>query len=143
MTAAACVCALAACGNVTGSGADLAALRRAQDRWNARNIDDYRMTIRLQGGMIGGAAVITVRDGAPQSVQSIEPFEGMPASFFTPFDTVEDLFHILKVAHDNDSDRIDVEYHRELGVPMDVYIDPARNVVDEEHGFVVESFEVL
>ncbi|HEX2210769.1 MAG TPA: hypothetical protein VHG93_24010 [Longimicrobium sp.] len=50
---------LAACGDTTGSGRDSAIMefRRALDRWNALAADDYRMTVRRQGGMIGGAAI--------------------------------------------------------------------------------------
>lgn len=140
--AAACAVMLAACGG-DPTGADPDELRRAIDQWNAQGIDDYRMTIRRQGGMIGGAAIITVRDGEPVSVQPIAPTEGMPASFFEAFGTVEKLFHILTVAHNDRADRIDAEYHPQLGVPLDVYIDPAKNVVDEEYGFEIETFEVL
>lgn len=143
MAAAACVAVLAACGDITGNAGERMELERARELWNAQGIDDYRMTLGLQGGMIGGRAIITVRDGVPVSVQPIEPWEEMPASFFQGFDTVEDLFAILQRAVDQDADRIDAEYHRQLGVPLDVYIDPSKNAVDEEHGFVVESFAVL
>ncbi|HEX6373670.1 MAG TPA: DUF6174 domain-containing protein [Longimicrobium sp.] len=141
--AAGCAAMLASCGDITGSAGNRAELQRAMDRWNAQDIDDYRMTIRRQGGMIAAAAVVTVRNGEPVSVQVVDPAEGMPASFFDAFDTVENLFHILTVAHNDRSDRIDVEYHSQLGVPLDVYVDPAKNVADEEYGFVVDAFEVL
>lgn len=140
--AAGCAAMLAACDG-DSTGADPAELQRAMEQWNTQGIDDYRMTIRRQGGMVGGAAIITVRDGEPVSVQGIAPTEGMPAGFFQYFDTVEELFHILEVAHRDKSDRIDAEYHPQFGVPMDVYIDPAKNVVDEEYGFEIETFEVL
>jgi Family of unknown function (DUF6174) len=136
-----CAVMLAACDDPTG--ADPAELRRAMEQRNAQGIDDYRMTVRRQGGMIAGAAIITVRDGEPVSVQGISPTEGMPASFFEAFGTVEKLFHILVVAHDDRADRIDAEYHPQLGVPLDVYVDPAKNVMDEEYGFEIETFEVL
>ena len=139
---AGCAAMLAACdGDPTG--ADAAELRRAMDQWTAQGIDDYRMTIARQGGMIAGGAIITVRDGAPVSVQVTFPGEGMPASFFERFDTVEELFHIVEVAHSDRSHRIDAEYHPQFGVPMDVYVDPAKNVVDEEYGFRIQTFEVL
>lgn len=141
--AAGCAAMLAACGDITGSGGNRAELRRAMDRWNAQGIDDYRMTVRMQGGMIGGAAVVTVRDGVPVSVEPIHEGPELPASFFAPFDTVEDLFHVLQVAHRDRAGRIDAEYHSQLGMPVDVYIDPEENVVDEEHGFEIEAFEVL
>lgn len=140
--AAGCVALLAACSDITGTS-DAAELRRALVRWSAQDIDDYRMTIRRQGGMIAAAAIVTVRDGQPVSVQPIAPGEGVPASFFERFDTVEDLFEMVANAHDDGADRIDAEYHRQLGVPVDVYVDPERNTADEEYGFVVEAFEPL
>ena len=139
-----CAALLAACGDITGSGRNGAELDRAMDRWNAQGIGDYRMTVRIQGGMIGGAAIVTVRDGVPVSVQPIrEEGPEVPASFFAPFDTVEDLFHVLQVAHPDRDDRIRAEYHPQLGMPIDVYIDPETNVADEEHGFAIETFEPL
>lgn len=143
MAAAACVAMLAACGDVTGNAGERMELERARELWDAQGIDDYRMTVGRQGGMIGGRAMITVRDGTPVSVQPLEPWEEMPPQYFNGMDTVEDLFAILQRAVDNDADRIDAEYHRQLGVPVDVYIDPSKNAIDEEHGFIVESFEIL
>lgn len=144
--AAACVALPAACGDQPiglGTDPELLEMRRARNRWLSQNADDYRMTVRRQGGMIGGAAVITVRDGVPVSVEGIAPYEGMPASYMEAFDTVDDLFHIVVVAFDNRAGRIDALYHPQLGMPVNVYIDPERNTADEEHGFVVESFEIL
>ncbi|HEY0019701.1 MAG TPA: DUF6174 domain-containing protein [Longimicrobium sp.] len=141
--AAGCVAILAACGDPTGSAGDPAALSRALERWSVQDIDDYRMTIRLQGGMLAGHARITVRDGQTVSVQPLAPDEGMPPRFFEHLDTVDELFEVLIDAHNDDAHRIDVQYHPQLGVPMDVYIDPERNAIDEEHGFKIEVFEIL
>jgi hypothetical protein len=134
---------LAACGNVTGSGEDPMEFGRAFELWNSKGIDDYRMTVRLQGGWLGGAAVIEVREGVPVSVRPIAPSEGLPPEAFRDFDTVDELFGILISALDHDADRIDAKYDRWLGVPVDVYIDPDASAVDEEHGFVIEAFTVL
>jgi hypothetical protein len=138
-----CVAMLAGCeGDPTGSAGDPEALASAQERWSAQDINDYRMTIRLQGGMIGGSARITVQNGQTVSIQPLAP-GALPASAFQHLDTVEELFDILVSAHDDDAYRIDAEYHPQLGVPMDVLIDPEKNAVDEEHGFKVDIFEIL
>lgn len=138
--AAGCVAMLAACGDPTGSAGDPEALNSAMERWSVQDIDDYRMTIRRHGG---GLARITVQDGQTVSVQPLAPDEGMPPSVFEYLETVEELFEMLIVAHNNDAHRIDATYHPQLGVPMDVYIDPQRNAIDEEHGFKIEVFEIL
>ncbi|HEU0300045.1 MAG TPA: DUF6174 domain-containing protein [Longimicrobium sp.] len=138
-----CVAMLAACVDATGSTGDPMQLRRAIDQWNALAIDDYRMEIRPHDGTLGGGAIITVQNGEPVSVQMVALYEGTPASFFEDFDTVEELFYVLVGAHNLEADRIDVKYHRHLGVPVDVYIDPESNVAGDQHGFVIEAFEVL
>jgi hypothetical protein len=141
--AAGCAAMLAACGDVTGSGGDPMEFGRAFDLWNSKGIDDYRMTVRLQGGWLGGAAVIEVRDGVPVSVRPIAPGEGLPPEAFRDFDTVDELFGILANALNHEADRIDARYDRFLGVPLDVYIDPDTDAIDEEHGFLIEAFQVL
>lgn len=141
---AGCLAVLAACGGdptgIRGARMDLV---RARAVWDARGSDDYRMTVRLTGAWVGGAAVIQVRDGAPVSVQ---PMGGsndpLPAELFRDYDTVEELFGIVQRAVDEDAFRIDAEYHTRLGLPVDVFIDLMERAVDEEHGFIVEAFDL-
>jgi hypothetical protein len=64
-------------------------------------------------------------------------------SAFQRYDTVEELFGVLEQAFDNGADKVDATYDATLGVPIDVDIDPMRDAIDEEHGFVVEGFTVL
>ena len=117
---------------------------RQRQIWNAQDIDDYRMTVHMGGGMIAGAAVIEVRDGVPVSVQPAGTGPGqIPLSAFARYDTVEELFGVLEDAFKTDAHRIDAEYHDRYGLPVSVFIDPREDVVDEEHGFWVEGFTPL
>ena len=141
--ALASIAALAACSNPTHA-AEQGRMVRQRQIWNAKDIDDYRMTVHMGGGMIGGAAVIEVRDGVPVSVQPVETGPGqLPVSAFARYDTVEELFGILEDAFKTDVDRIDAEYHARYGLPVSVFIDPREDVADEEHGFLVKGFTAL
>ncbi|HEX5869907.1 MAG TPA: DUF6174 domain-containing protein [Longimicrobium sp.] len=138
----ACLAALAACGDATGVVSAPMELERARGLWNARGVEDYRMTVRMTGAWAGGAAEIQVRDGVPVSVQPVGLPAGIPAEAFREHDTVEELFAILQHAVDHEAEGISAEYHPRLGVPVDVYIDHRRTTADDEHGFIVESFDV-
>lgn len=140
--AAGCLALLAACsGNPTGIERANMQLDAARALWDARGTDDYEMTVRLTGAWFGGAAVIRVRDGVPVSVQPTGPGDGTSPEVFASYDTVEELFAIVERAVEQNAYRLDAEYHARLGLPVDVYVDMEQNVVDEEHGFIVEAFE--
>lgn len=139
---AGCLAVLAACGgDPTGLRGERMELGMARALWDARGTDDYRMTVRLVGAWIGGAAVIRVRDGVPVSVEPVQPSNGLTASAFASHDTVEELFGVLERAVEQGADRIDAEYHGQLGLPVDVAIDVHEDAIDDEHGFIVQSFE--
>lgn len=133
---------LAACGgDPTGVVvAERMELGAARALWDAGNVDDYRMTVRLNGAWFGGSAVIRVRDGVPVSVIPVDSDNGASAEPFRGYDTVEELFAIVENAVQENAFRLDAEYHSRLGLPVDVYVDMRSNVADEEQGFVVEAF---
>lgn len=138
------VVALSACsGNATLADEE-AQMERSRQVWNAQGIDDYRMIVKITGGLIGGSAAVEVRDGVPVSVQ---PAPGgpqhLPMSSFAGYDTVEELFAVMERAFDRDVHELKAEYDPRFGVPIDVDIDPMRDAIDEEHGFAVEGFTVL
>jgi hypothetical protein len=136
--------ALAACGGdltgVTGEKMELAAARRL---WEHEGVDDYRMTVRLTGAWLGGAAVIAVRNGVPVSVRPMGELGPESSGMFSGYDTVEELFGILEHAVAENADHIDATYHARYGVPVDVYVDYRESWVDDESGFVVETFDRL
>jgi hypothetical protein len=135
--------ALAACDDPTGVWITREELAEARQLWNAQGVDDYRMTVRRQGGMIVGAVVVEVRDGVPVSVQPTAEFPEMPTELFRYFDTVDELFTIVERALDDNAHVLNARFDAVLGLPRNVYVDPSANVIDEEHGFVVESFQAL
>lgn len=139
---AGCLAVLAGCSDgPTEVEGEVMDLERARGLWDARGRDDYGMTVRLTGAWIGGAAAIRVRDGVPVSVRPLEPNQGLPPGVFRDYDTVEELFAMLQRA-ENEADRVVVEYHSRLGVPVQAGIDWHANAIDDETGFIVESFEL-
>ncbi|HZG44199.1 MAG TPA: DUF6174 domain-containing protein [Longimicrobium sp.] len=142
--AVASVVALSACAGSPTLADEKARMERNRQVWIAQGIDDYRMTVRLQGGWFSGSVVVEVRDGVPVSrhTPANEP-QQVPPEAFAEYDTVEELFAILERAFENDADDVDATYDPTLGLPLDVFIDPMKNAIDEEHGFVVQGFTVL
>jgi hypothetical protein len=142
--ALASVVALSACSGNPTLADEEAEMERSRQVWNAQGIDDYRMTVRITGGLLGGSAVIEVRDGAPVSVQPAEGGpQNLPLSAFARYDTVEELFAVLEQAFANGADNVDATYDPTLGLPLNVAIDPFENAIDDEHGFMVVGFTVL
>jgi hypothetical protein len=138
------IAALAACSGNPTLADEQAQMERSRQLWNAQGIDDYRMTVRLQGGWFSGSVVVEVRDGAPVSrhTPAGEP-QQVPPEAFAEYDTVEELFAILERAFENGADDVDATYDPTLGLPVDVYIDPMKDAIDEEHGFLVQGFTKL
>lgn len=141
---AGCLAVLAACeGEPTAIVAEHMELTAARQLWDAKGVDDYRMRVRVVGAWMGGTAVITVRHGVPVSVDPVDkPGEAFGA-MFGEYDTAEELFAIVERAVADEADRIDAAYHSEYGLPVEVFIDFRTTWVDDEHGFIVETFERL
>jgi hypothetical protein len=135
---------LGACSNdPTGIAGTRMELVRARQIWNAQNVDDYRMTVRLTGAWFGGSAVVTVRDGVPVSVQPVGEQGAAAGELWSYYDTVEELFGIVEHAVDERAEQIDATYHAHYGLPVDAYIDYREDWADEEQGFIVETFDLL
>jgi hypothetical protein len=135
--------ALSACSN-PNEARERERMERHRQVWNAQGIDDYRMTVHVGTGLIGGGAVIEVRDGVPVSIQPAEPDLGqLPLSRFAEYDTVEELFAVLERAFEADVHEVRAEYDTRYGLPVSVMIDPRRDVIDEERRFTVQGFTKL
>ncbi|HEX6373671.1 MAG TPA: DUF6174 domain-containing protein [Longimicrobium sp.] len=143
---AACLAALAACSEegpaepVVGERMELAA---ARGLWSAHGTDDYRMTVRLTGAWWNGAAVIRVRNGVPVSVQSVAGGSEVPREVWRGYDTVDELFALVERAVQENAHFMEAEYHSSYGLPVDVFVDMRQNMVDDEQGFIVETFDRL
>ncbi|MDQ3523228.1 MAG: DUF6174 domain-containing protein [Gemmatimonadota bacterium] len=137
---------LAGCGDIWGPADEGTRLERNRRLWSAAKVDDYRMTVKVQGAMFYAAAVVEVRDGVPVSVTPSAP-TSLPATHsataFQALDTVEELFEAVQRAIKQKPARLEVKYDPELGVPVSLYVDVSTTIADEEHGFAVENFQVV
>lgn len=135
---------LAACSDPTAITGEEMEMELARRKWDAQQVDDYRMQVRLVGAWFGGAAVIHVRNGVPVSVEPVGNQSGAGGSeLWSRYDTVEELFAVLERAVEEDAYRIDATYEGSYGLPVDVFVDLIENAVDDEHGFIVETFDEL
>jgi hypothetical protein len=139
--ASASVSLLAACSDPAGITGERFELERARNLWEDRAVADYDMTVWLTGAWVTGGAQIQVRGGVPVSVQPVSEGNRLPPEAFRDYDTVEELFGVLRHAVDEGADRIDAEFDARYGVPVDVYVDYRETWADDEHGFTVEAFE--
>lgn len=138
--------ALTGCSDLFGPTSEAGRLERNQRLWRAAAVDDYRMTVKLQGAWFYGAVVVEVRNGTPVSVTPHGP-STLPAEYITTafqdLDTVEELFTAVQRAIDQKPERLEVKYDPRLGAPTYLYVDVSANIADEEHGFAVEDFSIL
>lgn len=135
---------LAACSEPTGVTGERMELARARQLWDTRGVDDYRMQVRLVGAWFGGAAVIHVRNGAPVSVEPLGRQGGAGVGeLWSHYDTVEELFAVVQRAVEYPADHIDATFHGRYGLPVDVAVDLEEQMADDEHGFIVETFDAL
>lgn len=135
---------LAACSeDPTGIQGTRMEMERARSIWNARDVDDYSMTVRLTGAWFGGSAVITVRDGVPVSVQPVGEQGAHAGELWSHYDTVEELFGVVQNAIEQDADRLDATFNARFGLPVEVDIDYSEGAADDEFGFIVQTFDRL
>ncbi len=110
-------------------------LARAERRWHAAGIADYRYPVErlcyCPPASLGPAEVV-VRGGSVAEVRVPGTGEALPPEFAHLFPGVEGLFEVVRDAIRQDPHRLDVDYHDGLGYPMEIDIDYRRDVIDEE-----------
>ena len=113
-------------------------LTAARARWEGAGIDDYVWTVR-RGCFchvdFNRPALIRVENGIKTSVTDIQTGEPVDESSWQFYPTVEELFGVIQAAIDRGAYQLDTSYHSGLGYPHEVYIDQARQMVDEEQTY--------
>ncbi|HEX8274776.1 MAG TPA: DUF6174 domain-containing protein [Longimicrobiaceae bacterium] len=113
-------------------------LQKNRGKWAYAGIDDYRYTIRQACYCFTPTYQVEVIDGEVVSVTSMDdPFGGGSG------DTVPGLFDRIQAAMDANPDGLAATYDDVLGYPTSLSVDPSSYVLDDEGGWVVESFEVI
>lgn len=122
-------------------------LRAGRERWEAAGIEDYRYTIRTLCSCDPETFVVEVREGKAVSVTPLEASVDSLDNFRTEradsLDNFRKLFDRVQAAIESRPDGLKVEYDREWGYPLYLWVDPTVDLADEDFGWLVEKFEPL
>lgn len=118
--------------------AAVAELAAHRGLWEQAGIGDYMFTILRDVFLPAsnrGPFTVTVQGG--QVVDVVRPVgnRDIPEHLFT----IERLFSAIE--RGLDADEMTVQYHPEVGYPIDIFIDPNRRSVDEERHYIITDFE--
>ena len=114
--------------------------------WKKQNISNYRYTLSNSCFCIPearGPVIIEVRNGETVSVTSEATGEEVNPDFFQRFDTILELFDVIRDAINRRADSLDVRYDARLGYPTNISIDYDVRIADEELFLSVTNFEVI
>ena len=112
-------------------------LALARAKWADAALDGYTMTITRScfcPPEYRGPYTVAVDGGEVSSVL----YGGQPAEAGEP-PTVDALFALLETAYAEGAARVDVDYHDELGYPVELYIDRDTRLADEEVGYSISE----
>jgi hypothetical protein len=131
-----------------GSGGALPApsrLEDAQNRWRTASVSHYAFTLTRSCFCppdSNGPVRIEVRNG---SVVSITKPDGSTYSgdYFSRYDTVEELFGVVRDAQTQPASSLIDDYDPALGFPTRISIDYIALAVDDEVSYAIRDFNVL
>jgi hypothetical protein len=141
---AAALVVLTACGDgFLATTRFVTSLRAARARWESRGIDTYEVTMRhlCFCGFLAGPVRVKVVDGSIVSRTVVPTGEPVPELYASFYPDVPGLFAIVERAT-KDADDFDAEFNPNYGYPADISIDWIENAVDDEEGYVVETFTI-
>lgn len=136
---------LAACSAVPKSE-----LARNREKWDAANIDSYRMTLFI--GCFCGFTdkmplTVEVRKGEVVSMTYADGTQVGAAEpgreFFDRFATIDRLFADLESGDSSKADKVEITYDPTYGFPAQVSVDAIQNAVDDEYSVQISNFEAL
>ena len=81
-----------------------------------------------------------VTNGVPARVGTGDP---QASRTYDYYDTIEELFTVVKRYTSRNGIRINVKYDAELGYPVSADLDQAENMADDEMRFNVANFKVV
>lgn len=121
-------------------------LRFNRRLWKKQDITNYRYTLSNSCFCVPearGPVIIEVRNGKTVSVTSEATGEEVNPDFFQNFDTIPELFNVIRDAINRRADSLDVQYDDKLGYPTDININYKFQLADEELFLSVTNFEVI
>ena len=119
-----------------------AALTAAEAMWQKSKPSVYEFTVEVICFCPIEKAPPTFRvtNGVPVRVGASDP---KAASMYDYYDTIEELFAVVKRYTSRNGVRINVKYDPDLGYPVSADLDQAENMADDEMRFNVTNFKVV
>jgi hypothetical protein len=118
------------------------ALARAEAKWQATKPAVYEFSIDLTtfGLREGTPPAFRVTNGTPVLVKPADPKK---AGDYSSFDTIDELFAIIKLYAPRDSVKFSVQYDAEFGFPVSADLDAGLYFTHDELAFKVSGFRVV
>jgi hypothetical protein len=126
--------------------APTAGLDQHERKWTDRRTESYSYELKVLcfcPTELTSPVIIEVRKGEPAQVRYTADGALAPSTYFDKYDSMEELFAVLREARSRQADEIIVRYDEQYGFPATVRIDYVQNAVDDELAFEVSGFRVL
>jgi len=119
-----------------------AALAAAEAKWQKNTPAVYEFTIEVICfcPIDRTPPTFRVTNGVPVRAGASDP---KAPSMYDYYDTIEELFTVVKRYTSRNGIRINVKYDAELGYPVSADLDQAENMADDEMRFNVTNFKVV
>lgn len=117
-------------------------LDRNRAKWASAMVSDYEFNFRwiCFCALESMAPVnITVRENRIDGAAFVEGGAPVAIGGLGGYRTIDGLFDLLQEGIDKNAHSISVDYHPELGYPIDVWIDYDEAIADEELGFEING----
>lgn len=121
-------------------------LKKNSQLWDQQKISNYRYTLTRScfcTAEARGPVVVEVRNGVTTSVTSVATGQPVDPQLFKQYDTVPNLFNVVKDAIARKASSLTVEYDSQLGYPTQINIDYNSQIADEELYLTIENFQVI
>lgn len=111
-------------------------------RWKSKRLTNYTMVQSLRCYCPNGGQKVTVivRNNLITDVRDING-QSLPVDSQKPYKTVDELFAIIRSVDPAKVATLNVVYDNRLGYPTNLYVDPSKQIADEEYGYSVENLQ--
>jgi hypothetical protein len=135
---------LSGCGSGSGS-APSSPLQTNEALWKSRALSSYRYTLTTGAfsAQAGHPVTIEVHSGVTASITPVESNFTPDPAYFAQYATVEKLFDVIRNAQDAKANQLTASYDSHNGFPTQAFVDPNRQLADDEFSFQVSAFQPL
>ena len=117
---------------------------RNKHLWNGKNIENYRMILDLKGFSDNAKQVlIEVQNRQIKSIKRTSEIDSGRIDLYEEFGTIEKIFKIIERARVMPIQKLDIEYDKTLGNPLQVLIIEHFDVAENERSITVKNLKVV